>query len=203
VPAEDGDAERSAVRWVLIGYLRRLPGQDDAPGLVRLLSQASRISEAAEFYGRVLREEAERTPEELEAALEFWDTVLAMDLPGEALRGFGWWSEGTAIPDEEWLPRMLVTLRQARGQVDWDDQVVVRLTRLPDQPAAWEALAILVRGVEERWTVAYWAGDLQSLLEASAARGEPIRSVRNDLVEALVERELLDFRRYRSPTSEG
>ena len=203
-PAENGDAERSAVRWVLIGYLRRLTGQDDASQLVALLRDASRISEGAEFYGRVLREDEERTPEEINPALDFWDTVLAMDPPSESLKGFGWWSEGDAIPDEEWLPRMLATLRQAEGRLDWDDEVVVRLSRLADQPDAWEGLTLLVKGAEERWTVANWGGDLQKLLEASADSGEPIRSVRNDLIEALVERELLDFRRYRAePPSEA
>jgi hypothetical protein len=197
VPAEGGEAERSSVRWLLIGYIRQLDGQDDAAILVELLHDPSRVSEAAEFYGRVLKQEAQGTPEELRAALEFWDAVLATDLPGKAFGGFGWWSEGDAVPDSDWLPHILATLRRANGRLDWDHEVVLRLCRRPDQPAAWEALALLVRGADERWTVAYWAGDLQRLLEGSAGVDEPIRSARNDLVEALVERELLDFRLYR------
>ena len=197
VPSEDGDAERSSIRWLVIGYLRQLEHQQDAARLVELLHEASRISEAAEFYGRVLRDEAEATDEQLRAALNFWDEVLASDPPSEALGGFGWWSEGGAIPDSEWLPRIVQTIERAEGRVDWHDQVVQRLSGLVDRPAAWEGLAVLVLGVEERWTVAYWAGDLQKLLEASAGSEEPILSARSKLVEALIERELLDFRRYR------
>lgn len=197
VAPEEGEAERSLVRWLLIGYIRQLPNQDNASRLVASLGDASRISEAAEFYGRVLRQEAQGTAEELRAALAFWDEVLGVERPTDALSGFGWWSEGDAIPDPEWLPRIVATLRRTNGQLDWGDQVVSRLSRLPESPAAWEGLALLVRGAEERWTVAYWAGDLQKLLEATAESPEPIRTARNDFVEALVERELLDFRRYR------
>jgi hypothetical protein len=195
VPVGDGDAERSSVRWLLIGYLRQIPGQSDPDTLLELLAEPSRISEAAEFYGRVLRE-SKGAPAELGAALRFWDAFLEKERPPDASLGFGWWAEGNALPDDQWLERILPTLRRSAGRIDWDHAVVERLSRLKDSPPAWEALALLVRGAEERWTVAYWSGTLLRLFEESQESAEPIRSLRSELAEALLERELLDFRRF-------
>jgi hypothetical protein len=193
---EDGESERSMVRWLVIGHLRVLPGQEDPGVLVDLLSGPDRISEAAEFYGRVLREDAGAGPGGSTTALRFWDEVLSRTIAGGAFMGFGWWSEGDAIPDDEWLPRIFQTLQRTEGRIDWDHEVVERLSRLGQQELAWKSLALLVGGATDRWSIAYWAGRLQEVLEESGEADEPIRTLRVELVEKLLQRELLDFRRY-------
>lgn len=197
-PADDSaDVMREAIRWLVIGYMRQLPGQKNVATLVDRLLRPARISEAAEFYGRVLRDTAEPSAAITDCALLFWDEVLSRpDLDATAFQGFGWWSEGTAIEDESWLVYILATLRRSGGKLDWEDEVVQRLVRLGGESDTWESLALLVRGASDRWTVSYWARHLQDLFEGSQNSDEPIRSLRSELAERLVEQELLDFRRY-------
>ncbi len=191
------ESQREAVRWLVIGYIRQVDGQQSVASLMALLSHPQRISDAAEFYGRVLKDTSEPDQSFIVAALSFWDEALAEhDLDESAFRGFGWWSEGQTIDDDAWLTRTLATLVRTKGRIDWEDEVVQRLIRLRDRTAAWEALALLVRGAPERWTVSYWARHLQDLFERTEEVDEPIRSLRSELAERLVERELLDFRRY-------
>jgi hypothetical protein len=194
--ADDEEENRSAVRWLVIGYIRQLEGQDDPHEVLAALSDDSRISEAAEFLGRVLREDSDPQPDLLDAALRFWDAALATpDLGSDAFLGFGWWSEATAIDDDEWLQRMRSTLERSGGRIDWDDQVVQRLIRLRGTPAAWECLSLLVRHAREQWTVSYWARNLHELFRETG-EDEAIRGLRTELIERLLERELLDFREY-------
>jgi hypothetical protein len=194
VPSSEGGAERSAVRWFLIGYIRGIEGLESPTQLLDVLEEPSRLSEAAEFYGRVLRES--EAPVDLEDALRFWDAFLEMDPPPTAYRGFGWWSEGNAVPDSEWLERIVVTLTRTSGLIDWDHEVVERLCRLVEFESAWEALTFLVKGAPERWTVAHWAGRLLRLFEDTEGSPEPVSSARTELAEALLGREFLDFRRF-------
>jgi hypothetical protein len=194
VPSAEGDAVRSAVRWFLIGYMRGIQGLQSPSHLLDVLEEPSRLSEAAEFYGRVLRES--EAPVDLADALRFWDAFLEKDPPTAAYRGFGWWSEGNAVPDSEWLDRIAITLRRSGGLIDWDHEVVERLGRLTEFVPAWEALTLLVKGAPERWTVAHWAGKLLRLFEDTEGSPEPISSARTELAEALLDREFLDFRRF-------
>jgi hypothetical protein len=144
---------------------------------VELLSVSRRISMAAEFYGRVLRDTPNPDPAFIEAALEFWDEVLRRQmLEGVGYLGFGWWSEAVAIEDSAWLDRIFETLKRTNGRIDWEDEVVKRLIQLPDRPEAWRALALLVRGAPDRWSVSYWARNLQSMFDRTAESPEPIRS---------------------------
>jgi len=199
VEGPDGDEEerREAVRWLMIGYMRRLENQEDPRALLAVLAPPSRISEGAEFFGRVLRETPEPDQELLEAALRFWDEALtAPGLEAEAFHGFGWWAEGSAIDDQAWLDRMYATLELTKGRIDWDDQVVQRLIRLSDYPKAWRSLSLLVKGASERWTVSYWARNLHDLFKKTQDSAGDIRSLRAELAERLLERELLDFRQY-------
>ena len=197
-PGDDSaDVGRETIRWLVIGYIRQLSGQQNVATLVDRLLRPTRMSAAAEFYGRVLRDTAEPSAVITDCALLFWDEVLSRaDLDATAFQGFGWWSEGTAIADESWLAHILATLRRSGGKIDWEDEVVQRLVRLGGESVAWESLALLVRGASDRWTVSYWARHLQDLFEGSQDSEEPIRSLRSELAERLVERELLDFRRY-------
>jgi len=194
VPSAEGEAERSAVRWFLIAYIRGIHGLESPSQLLDVLEEPSRLSEAAEFYGRVLRES--EAPVELADALRFWDAFLEKDPPPTAYVGFGWWSEGNAVPDSEWLERIVVTLRRSSGLIDWGHEVVDRLSRLSEFAPAWEALTLLVKGAPERWTVAYWAARLLRLFEDTEGSPEPISSARTELAEALLDREFLDFRRF-------
>ncbi len=201
VPPSEGEAERSSVRWLVIGYIRGIPGEENPRQLLDVLAEPSRLSEAAEFYGRVLRE-SDKAPPELAAALRFWDAFLEKDPPPAAYLGFGWWSEGSVVPDSEWLDRIVITLRRSSGRIDWDHEVVERLSRLKEFPAAWEALTLLVKGAQERWTVAYWAGRLLRLFEDTEDTSEPISSPRAELAEALLDKEFLDFRRFIASTDQ-
>jgi hypothetical protein len=189
--------ERDAIRWLAIGYIRRLPEQDDAGVLLRLIGRPERISKTAEFYGRVLREPAELEPAEIETALTFWDEALqSRDLPPEAFLGFGWWSEAASIDEAGWLSRTYATLVRTEGRIDWEDQVVQRLIRLRDHPDAWRALSVLIREAADRWMVSYWARNLHELFSQTESAIGEVQEQRRELLERLVERELHDFRQY-------
>jgi hypothetical protein len=195
----DGDEEerREAVRWLMIGYIRHVENQDDPRALLDVLRRPSRISEGAEFFGSVLRETSEPDPNHIEAALRFWDEALATPgLAAEAFQGFGWWAQGSAIDDQAWLDRIHTTLQVTKGRIDWEDEVVQRLIRLSDHPDAWRSLSPLVKGASDRWTVSYWARNLHDLFKKTQDSTGDIRTLRAELAERLLERELLDFRQY-------
>lgn len=194
----DDDKEiREAARWLMIGYIRQLKNQNDPRMLVTLLALPSRISEGAEFFGRALRERTEPDPRLAEVGLRFWDELLnTSELEAEAFQGFGWWSEGNAIDDQAWLQRMYATLQRTEGRIDWADEVVQRLIRLGHYAEAWKALSLLVQGAPDQWTVAYWARNLHGLFESSNDADGDVQTLRIELAERLLEKELLDFRQY-------
>jgi hypothetical protein len=195
----DGDEEerREAVRWLMIGYIRRLENQDDPRALLDVLRRPSRISEGAEFFGSVLGETSDPDPKLIEAAFRFWDEALATPgLEAEAFQGFGWWVEGSAIDDQAWLNRVHTTLQMTKGRIDSEDEVVQRLIRLSDHADAWRSLSLLVKGPSDRWTVSYWARNLHDLFKKTRDSTGDIRTLRAELAERLLERELLDFRQY-------
>jgi hypothetical protein len=195
----EGEEEerREAVRWLMIGYIRHLANQDDPRALLRVLRRPSRISEGAEFFGRVLGETPDTDPKLIEAAVRFWDEVLATPgLAVEAFQGFGWWTEGSAINDQAWLDRIYTTLQLTKGRIDREDEVVQRLIRLSDHPDAWRSLSLLLKGASDRWTVSYWARNLHDLFKKTRDSTGDIRTLRTELAERLLERELLDFRQY-------
>lgn len=195
----DGEEEerREAVRWLMIGYIRQLANQDDPRALLGLLRRPSRISEGAEFFGRVLRETPDSNPKLIEAAFRFWDEALATpELEAEAFQGFGWWAEGSAIDDQAWLDRIHTTLQLTEGRIDREDEVVQRLIRLSDHADAWRSLSLLIKGASDRWTVSYWARNLHDLFRKTEDSAADIRTLRAEVVERLLQRELLDFRQY-------
>jgi hypothetical protein len=195
----DGEEEerREAMRWLMIGYIRHLANQDDPRVLLDVLRRPSRISEGAEFLGRVLRETPDPDPKLIGAAFRFWDEALATPgLEAEAFQGFGWWTEGSAIDDQPWLDRIYTTLQLTKGRIDQEDEVVQRLIRLSDHPDAWRSLSLLVKGASDRWTVSYWARNLHDLFRKTKDSAADIRTLRAEVVERLLERELLDFRQY-------
>lgn len=195
--AEEDEESREAVRWLMIGYMRGLPDQDDPGVLVHVLSKPSRISEAAEFFGRVLRDTPEPEPQLIRTALSFWDEVLSTEgLDADAFQGFGWWAEGIAIEDDAWLNRLHTTLELTKGRIDWEDEVVKRLIRLSGHPKAWKSLSLLVTGASDRWEVSYWARNLHDLFKETQDSTGELRALREELGERLLERELLDFRQY-------
>jgi hypothetical protein len=191
------EERQEAVRWLMIGYIRQLADQDDPSALLGVLRRPSRISEGAEFFGRVLRETTDPDPQLIEAAFRFWDEALATPgLPVEAFQGFGWWAEGSAIGDQPWLDRIYTTLQLTGGRIDREDEIVQRLIRLSDHADAWRSLSLLVKGASDRWTVSYWARNLHDLFRKTADSAADIRPLRAELVERLLQRELLDFRQY-------
>jgi hypothetical protein len=66
---------------------------------------------------------------------------------------------------------------------------------LPEKPETWKSLALLVSAARDYWSVTMWARDLHALFETKADLPEPFASLRRELAERLIERELLDFRR--------
>jgi hypothetical protein len=196
-PDEDEEEEREAVQWLMVGYIRHLENQDDPRALLDVLQRPSRISEGAEFFGQVLRQTSEPDPTLIEAALRFWDEALnTPGLEAEAFQGFGWWAEGSAIDNQAWLDRIYATLQLTRGRIEWEDEVVQRLIRQSDHPDAWRSLSLLVKGASNRWTVSYWARNLHDLFKKTQDSSWDIRTLRAELAERLLERELLDFRQY-------
>jgi hypothetical protein len=191
------EERREAVRWLMIGYIRQLVNQDAPDALLGVLRRPSRISEGAEFLGRVLRETTDPDPKLIEAALRFWDEALATPgLAVEAFQGFGWWAEGSAIGDQPWLDRIYTTLQLTEGRIDREDEVVQRLIRLSDHADAWRSLSLLIQGASDRWTVSYWARNLHDLFRKTEDSAADIRTLRAEVVERLLQRELLDFRQY-------
>jgi hypothetical protein len=145
----------------------------------------------------VLRETPDPDPKLIEAAFRFWDEALATPgLEAEAFQGFGWWAEGSAIDDQAWLDRIYTTLQLTGGRIDREDEVVQRLIRLSDHADAWRSLSLLIKEASDRWTVSYWARNLHDLFRKTEDSAADIRTLRAEVVERLLQRELLDFRQY-------
>ncbi|HEX9645409.1 MAG TPA: hypothetical protein VGC11_15565, partial [Acidimicrobiia bacterium] len=198
--SRDEQGVRRAAQWLVIGYLWGAEGFD-LDILMSTLQYGRALSLAAEAYGRILSaEEGQSTPDDEHKALAFWDAALAAADDSAQLHGFGWWSEGS-LPDGDWLERMLDTLQRTDGRIDWDHAVAERLASLPPGDASLMCLRLMVKGATDYWALRYWSDHIRRSLEAS--RSDPaLDSGRRDLVEALLEREFLEFRDF-LPTSDG
>jgi hypothetical protein len=69
-------------------------------------------------------------------------------------------------------------------------------SRLSDHADAWRSLSLLIKGASDRWTVSYWARNLHDLFRKTADSAADIRTLRAEVIERLLQRELLDFRQY-------
>ena len=142
--------EERALDHVFIAMLREMEGYDPidlAQELDRLGPEY--ISAGGERCARLLREAD--IPENLvELGVRFWRAVLDAGGPAERFRGFGWWADVHTLEDQVWRPLMLQTIREARGSLDWAEQVAERLLEQIDEDTL-EALDWLISGVAEPW----------------------------------------------------
>jgi len=107
------------------------------------------LSEGARHCAQLLRD-SDLPEEVLERGLCFWEAILETGQSRQRLAGLGWWAEVDTVEDHRWRQLMIRTVRDARGELDWAEQVAERLLSFPDEHTL-KALDWLVSGVAEPW----------------------------------------------------
>lgn len=197
IDEDEGDRHdiRAAVDWMVLCYEAELPTAWIPDEVLATLRLPARLSRAAEMYGRIIRDVHPLGEERADRALAYWDAALVRDDHATAYEGFGWWSESD-LSDYDWLSRLGATIDRTHGQLDWDQEAVARLCRLPELDESWRVLAVMVRGVKDYWTLAGWRDSFRELLEATEPSWEVNEVGRRELIEALLEREMFEFREF-------
>ncbi|MDA8438296.1 MAG: hypothetical protein M0Z51_05455 [Propionibacterium sp.] len=137
----------NALKHVLIGYLWQCAGYSFDQTLDFLDSTPGRVSDAGEALGRMLRE----APADLVApAVALWAPVLQSSSK-RSLRGFGWFSEVSAIDDCEWSDLTLRTMRAGSGPIAWSHGIAKRIAGMDPTRTTLAILDDLIRRPENEW----------------------------------------------------
>ena len=119
------------------------------------------------------------------------DTVPARGTAaGDALQGFGWFSEVEPIGNEVWSQMTLKTLRATGGRIEWASSVAQRVAATPPSATGLAILDQLVRGSPSDWERRQVAEHARPMV-ASAQHLEDTVEYRR-LRAALMERGLLE-----------
>ena len=132
-----------AMLWAVSGYSTEAMVRKMAP------TGASVVSDAGERLGRLLREADQ---EHINRGVLFWEHTLGnQTLPGEALRGFGWWAEVEELDQDRWEQLTFATSQRAQGSLAWCVKVAERCSREPITATGLGILASLLRGQHDPW----------------------------------------------------
>jgi len=138
----------NALDHYLIAMLLQLP-RYSVEEAVDLLRSHSKLSEAGEALGRLLKAE-DTNSKHAGLAARFWARALDGGT-AETLAGFGWLSEIGALDDDTWTDLTLRTLTATRGRIDWAHKVAERATAQPLSKRMLAILNELVRGLDDDW----------------------------------------------------
>lgn len=132
-----------AMLWAVSGYSTEAMVRKMAP------TGASVVSDAGERLGRLLRDADQ---EHINRGVLFWEHTLGnQTLPGEALRGFGWWAEVEELDQDRWEQLTFATSQRAQGSLAWCVKVAERCSREPITATGLGILASLLRGQHDPW----------------------------------------------------
>ncbi len=182
----------NALDHLLIAMLRRLPGYSvqEVIGLVGKTPEA--LSTTGDRLGRLLsRSDLER--DQVEIAVSFWQAALDTapqlgDAAGDALHGFGWFSEAHQIDSDMWAQLTLRTIRIAKGHLDWQHGIAERIINSNPSPTGLAILNELVRGPNSQWELHDLAKQAAQALDSAQELQDTIEYRRLDAT--LIERGL-------------
>ena len=183
-----------AIDHLMVAMLWEL-AQYSVQDVVNFVSRAPALmSEAGHRLARVMT----HSPVEqryAEIAVDFWDAALDAvpafgAAAGDALQGFGWFSEVEPIDTRVWSQITLKTLTATGGRIDWAPRVAQRVAASAPSPTGLSVLDQLVRCSPSDWERRKVAEHARPVL-ASAQHLENTVEYRR-LRTALVERGLLE-----------
>ena len=176
-----------AMLWELSGY-----SVQDVIGLVGRTSET--MSAAGDRLGRLMsRSNTEQG--QVEIAVSFWQAALERapelgETAGDALQGFGWFSEAQQIDSAVWEHKTLQTIQAAGGRIDWQHGVAQRVAKSDPSQTGLAILDELVRGPGSEWERQDVAEQAAQILDSARELQDTVEHRR--LRATLMERGLLD-----------
>ena len=137
-----------AMLWELSGY-----SVQEVIGLVGRTPEV--MSSAGDRLGRLLSR-SDTDQGQVEIAVSFWQAALDRapqlgEAAGDALQGFGWFSEAQQIDSDVWAQLTLQTIQIAGGHLDWQHGIAERVVNSDPNPTRLAILDELVRGPVSQW----------------------------------------------------
>ena len=145
----------NALDHLLIAMLRELPGYSMKEVIDLVGRTPETMSAAGNRLGRLLsRRDTDQG--QVEIAVSFWQAALDTapqlgDAAGDALHGFGWFSEAQQIDSDVWAHLTLQTIQIAGGRIDWQHGIAERVVQSDPSPTGLAILDELVRGPSSPW----------------------------------------------------
>ena len=183
-----------ALDHLMVAMLWELP-RYSIHDVVTFVAQAPELMSNAGH--RLARAMAHSTIEQSHTAIavNFWQASLDAapargTAAGDALQGFGWFSDVEPIGNEVWSQMTLKTLRATGGRIEWASSVAQRVAATPPSATGLAILDQLVRGSPSDWERRQVAEHARPMV-ASAQHLEDAVEYRR-LRAALMERGLLE-----------
>ena len=184
----------NALDHLLVAMLWELPGYSvqDVIGLVGRTPEM--MSAAGDRLGRLLsRSNTEQGQTEI--AVSFWQAALDRapelgETAGDALQGFGWFSEAQQIYSSVWEHETLRTIQAAGGRIDWQHGVAQRVAKSDPSQTGLAILDELVRGPGNEWERRDVAEQAAQMLDSARGLQDTVEYRR--LRATLMERGLLN-----------
>jgi hypothetical protein len=133
-----------ALDHLLVAMLWGEEGYSTTSTLAFLAEEPSRVSEAGESLGRLLRHE-DASDDHIRVAADIWRQAAEQGT-SDSLLGFGWMSEVEGLDDELWAELTRDTLAVTRGKIDWAHRVTERTAEMTPTTTTLAILDLLIRG---------------------------------------------------------
>jgi hypothetical protein len=139
-----------ALEQALIAMLWTIPGYEPTDVLKQLRQLGNAyISAAGEALARMLRADGV-SADVIGVGIDFWRGAVRIG-SGDALHGFGWFSEVKSLDDDTWEAHTLATLDRSNGQIAWAHQVAERAINSPTESTRLSILNHLIRAAGDEW----------------------------------------------------
>lgn len=159
-----------ALDHLLVATLWEEEGYSTTSTLAFLAEEPSRMSEAGERLGRLLRHD-EASNDHIRVAADIWRQAVDRGA-SDSLPGFGWMSEVEGLDDELWAELTRDTLAVTRGKIDRAHRVTERAAEMTPTPTTLAVLDLLIRGQND----AYERRDAIERADEVLDRAQPYRS---------------------------
>lgn len=175
----------NALAVLMVGMLWEVPGYEPDELVLRLSEMGDRhVSAAGEDLARLLRTD-DVEASHVQQGVTFWREALELDAD-DALPGFGWWAEVTALDQATWELLTRSTAQKAKSALDWSSAVAERVVRGEVSRDGLEILNQLVRGQVDEWdrlSIAENGVEALRLARKELSETEEYRRLRTTLIE--------------------